>query len=408
MRRFFAYQSANELLLRRLVLAPPSGGTHLVLLRHVPTGPLSSSSSSTGPSSFPTGPMSSSSSANAARRRARARTRVRSPLDGELVPTVGSVFGCTLSNIVSYLSGRGVACERAAILRSLRRFLVPAARATSLMRGDDQPHLARGLAACRVVHAQRQFLRELNGAKRLKLDSKYGNTGTAFGATASLLGCFHVLSERPCDCAHLATDGSIVKVLRASCETLQEWLMRVGLDDNHWTALRVEFRCARRAWLAARRVQRAQLAQRASEAAEAAEAAELVRTQLSAALHAAYPIADVCEQTQMQLCECIDTGRTPPLPSLTAVQGPATAAAGEGAIAVIPLSELEGDGLGLLEARTRDGWMGSGASTISHMSSSASSSASSSSNASSIASSNASSRGSKRVLDDVCDSLSMC
>lgn len=265
---FFGYHAGRELTVRRLVLATPARRR---------------------------------SGAGAKKRKASggdggggggAHRRNRS----EEVPTCGATFGCTLGIIVAYLEGRGVPAERAHVLRSLRAQLEPAADALRTMSGEDADGLALGMASCRVVRAQRAAMDEPTP----RIDHKYGNVGTAVGATATMLAVFGVMAEVPDHCQHLIDDCSLGKALRCAEAALDNWKpSALHLPEEHWAALSAERRALRRANLAV------------CEAVDHHADRDLPPTvalqeQLAWARAAAFPSGElVTEFTQARLCERI-------------------------------------------------------------------------------------------------------
>ncbi len=283
---FFAYHKQPELGVRRLLLAPPAQG-------------------------------------EPRKRKAAGGGRART----ESHATVGATFGCLLGNITGYLEGRGLPRERAYVLRSIRTLLLPAAEALRYMRGADVPHLARGMASCRVVHAERASIREVASPDFPTIDYKYGNSCTAVGATATLLVVFGVMSTVPDHSAHFWNQGSLWKAMRCAEEALASWHPTTAcLPPEHWEALAAERRAMRRACMAAY-VAWQRLKETASSASEG------MQLLLQAAQKAAFPSgAIVNEFTQADLCariqNCQEIWHAP-----TAVAAPPP-------MVVLPLSEI--------------------------------------------------------------------
>ena len=351
-RKFFDYQAVPELTIRRLVLGAPANANEMVLMGQM--------SANQGPG-MPRKRKELDRDEDGEPAQAETTRRVQDRLDGETVATSGATFGCTLGNIVGYLSGRQIPSEKASILKSVRCFLIPAADAVRLMHGADRQYLARGLASCRVARVQRPFLRELVGRERMRIDSKYGNTGAAIGCTASLLACFSVMSERPRDNQHFVTDGSLALVLQAAANRLETWKMNAPhVDDEYWFALGVEHRCVQRAMLAARRAQHEQRRRLPAAARTIEQAMEAVREQLEWARAGAFPRnVCVCESTQEALCDQITNGdfcatqcastwreacETPSAHGVRMQEG----------VQVIPLAELGLDAIRLVRGRRAD------------------------------------------------------
>ena len=210
----------------------------------------------------------------------------------------GAVFGCTLGAIISFLKGRGVPAEKAAVMRSIRKTLQPAASALSTMQGADASHLANGLAAARVVKAQRATLKE---GREVKIDSKYGHASTAIGTTAAILSVFGYLAEVPNHALHFTLDGTLWKVLRYAEETLESWRScTVCLPPAQWQSLRAERRALRRACLAC---------WRASKVVDEGGRPLPVPAVIAKATAAAFPIGvAVDEFSQGKLCERVVRG----------------------------------------------------------------------------------------------------
>ena len=275
MKGFFDYHQQSELGVRRLLLAPP-------------------------PASTPNG------SGGHRKRKGPDAAFARGPRRTEFVDTVGATFGCTLGNITGYLEGRGLPGERAYVLRSIRTMLLPAAEALRYMRGADVPHLARGMASCRVVQAQRSALREVGAPGFPKIDHKYGNACTAVGATAAMLVAFGVMSTVPDHAAHFWREGSLWKALRCAEEALASWrAATVYLPEEHWDALNAERRAMHRACLAAYGLWKVRTDGEDAHGVQIV-GAQAMQAMLQAATRAAFPSgALVNEFTQATLCERI-------------------------------------------------------------------------------------------------------
>ena len=285
---FFAYHKQPELGARRLLLAPPLQGGR--------------------------------------EPRKRKTSDARRARTDQHQATVGASFGCLLGNITAYLEGRGLPGERAYVLRSIRTLLLPAAEALRYMRGTDVPHLARGMASCRVVHAERASIRETTNPNFPKLDYKYGNSYTAVGATATLLVVFGVMSTVPDHSAHFWNEGSLWKAMRCAEEALASWHpATMSLPTEHWEALAAERRAMHRACIAAY-VMWKRLRDTATGASEG------MQLLLQAAQKAAFPSgAIVNEFTQADLCARIHNAQEIwHAPTTTAVPP----------MVVLPLSEI--------------------------------------------------------------------
>lgn len=160
------------------------------------------------------------------------------------VTVCGSAFGTTLGSVCAYLEGRGVPGEKAYVLRSVRTQLLPIAEALKTLRGTDGTFLSRGLASCRVAHAQRAAISE----PLARIDSKYGNPYTCLGATAAILATFGVMCAVPSHAQHLVHDNSLVKALRCVVEQLEHWRSSTcAMAEDAWQALDAERRALQRA-----------------------------------------------------------------------------------------------------------------------------------------------------------------
>jgi len=306
---FFAYHKQPELGLRRLLLAPPP--------------PLSGVGAGAGE------PRKRKVAGASGTSLPRARSDTH--------PTVGATFGCLLGNITAYLEGRGLPRERAYVLRSIRTLLLPAAEALRYMRGADVPHLARGMASCRVVQAERSSLPEISAPNFPTIDYKYGNSCTTVGATATLLVVFGVMSTVPDHSVHFWKEGSLWKALRCAEEALNSWRPSTAcMDETHWQALGAERRAMHRACLAAyvtwKRLTEPTPAEAATTTVGATEGMQLM---LQAAQRAAYPSgAIVNEYTQAELCSRIQNAQEIwEVPTMTSAQTVVP-------MVVLPLSEI--------------------------------------------------------------------
>jgi len=212
------------------------------------------------------------------------------------VPVCGSAFGTTLGSVCTYLEGRGVPGERAYVLRSVRTQLLPIADAIKSMRGTDVIFLSRGLASCRVAHAQRVAITE----PLAKIDSKYGNPYTCLGATAAILACFGVMATVPLHARHLVDDNSFVKTLRCVLDQLDHWRSSAcAMAEDAWQALNAERRALRRATDGARL---------AAYVWQDAPPHELIMRQIEWARIGAFPCNTlVNEFTQPNLLRAIET-----------------------------------------------------------------------------------------------------
>lgn len=324
---FFDYNKDRTLTLRRLILAPP--GTRVEHLRKVRR----SRTVSKGISKRGAG-----AGAGAAL----------------TIPTYGATFGCSLGNIVEYLQGRpglkGLGARPAEVPRIIKELstqLQQVKESMALMQGNDAPLLAQGLAALRIVGEQRKHIPELNA---LKVDSRKGHPGAAFGATAAIVAVFGIMAADPTGAAskHFAADNSLPRVLACAEEHLKDWRPAHGVrvPAEHWASLQAERRAIERARIAAETAVAACKTRKLSPS-------EAVKLQLEMTAAAAFPSGGikVDAETQAVLCEAARSGKP-----LQAPKAPFGMHAPSPPSSVVPLSEISGETLvtGGADSRSSD------------------------------------------------------
>ena len=188
----------------------------------------------------------------------------------------GTVFGCSLGNLMHHACGRKHRLMHG--MRALRRALAPAGRALGCSVGRDRPLLVRGLACHRVLLAQGRKLLELKRAPAI--DSKTGHVGVALGATAALLVAFECMALDPRDAPMLS--AQLATCMRDTHSALVHWHTPDTLDSDMRFAQDVEIRALERALMGVTR------AQEASESSGLAAPAVL-RLQLDCYRRAAWP-----------------------------------------------------------------------------------------------------------------------
>ena len=250
---FFAYQGSRSLTLRRLILAEPTTSA-----AHLRSGV----------------------GTNTCRKRSRVSRveRVERVEREEMVASCGCTFGFSLGNVVAYLQGRRIPCERVHILNRIRAILAPAAQTLTSMTGADAPFLRLGFGSLLVVGAQRAHLPELAPGAIPKLDARYARAHVAIGATAAIIASVGVMASVKEDARHLERDSSLSKVLRCAECHLRFWKTSHGLSlpAEHFSALQAERRALQRAVVGAE---------------AAAEAGADMERQIERALAAAFPAA---------------------------------------------------------------------------------------------------------------------
>lgn len=156
------------------------------------------------------------------------------------VTTSSCVFGCTLGNMVSHLllPRARKAHVLTLIAEQLKRMSALLARSS----GPDVDRLGRGLAAGYVVRSQ---LRRLPELAQIKLDCRYGNTGTAIGATASVLTAIGILLNKG-NCEWFHKRAVLLSALVRSEAYLTDWHSRSS-DVDALAVLACERRAIARA-----------------------------------------------------------------------------------------------------------------------------------------------------------------
>jgi hypothetical protein len=117
-----------------------------------------------------------------------------------------------LGNLVHF--ARGQKHRLYLVMRTLRDQLEAVATAASTLRGDDRPHIIRGLAVHRVLSDQAKRLPELKHAP--PVDSKMGHCAVAIGVAASVLIVFAslLIDEKEASLQSLAETQALERKLR--------------------------------------------------------------------------------------------------------------------------------------------------------------------------------------------------
>lgn len=206
----------------------------------------------------------------------------------------GTVFGCTLGNLMQH--SRGQKHRLMYAMRALRNALAPAGRALSTSAGEDIGVLVRGLACHRVLQIQFRKLRELKRAPAI--DSKMGHIGVVLGTAASLMVAFECMALDEDDAPTLRSQISMC--LSDAHTGLASWRSPDNLDDDMRHALDVEIRALERARFAI---------SRATDLSDGMDAAASVRMQLDCFRRAAWPRNETLgKETHTCVLERIRTG----------------------------------------------------------------------------------------------------
>ena len=206
--------------------------------------------------------------------------------------------------------------------------------------------MAQGLAALRIVGEQRKHIPELNA---LKVDSRKGHPGAAFGATAAIVAVFGIMAADPTGEAskHFAADNSLPRVLACAEEHLKDRQPAYGVrvPAEHWASLQAERRAIERARIAA------ETAVAACETRKLPPR-EAVKLQLEMTAAAAFPSGGikVDAETQAVLCEAARSGKQ------CKCQKRRLACTRHHPSSVVPLSEISGEALvtGGADSRSSD------------------------------------------------------
>ena len=273
--------------------------------------------------------------------------------------TRGTIFGSTLKSILDFV---GVPLTRQSCVTSIRcllRFFEPTSYAISTLYGNDKPHLNNGMGAFCVAKRQVKYMHELREAKRSFL-SRVGLKEMAFGATASLLASYHLLSEGkdpnyPRDprsmsllCEQLVANAKILD------EMLGNWPAAINYNTSNdcgmgggygarqpWEnpiteALHAEARCIRRARAAAN-------AARVYSTVHFLSPKDTLRLHIEWMRAAAWPQNTPCDaETHSQLCADIVVGKASHLYSSPSFSSPSASSysSSPSSSSAIPLAAL--------------------------------------------------------------------
>ena len=271
----------------RLAWQAPSAGGALLVLRRLLVAPRSTGRSG--------GPL---------------RTEHRRGVNETQHCSDGTVYGCTMGNLMQHCRNPVNKRPLKTSMALLRKVLLGASRALGRTTGPDVEHLVRGMACHRVLKAQGKRLRELRKAPAI--DSKTGHVGQVVGAALSVLVAFECMAEHKPDRAGLG--AQLGASLRDAHGAVSRWRLPDVYDDCMREAMRAESRALERAQLA---VARAQLVGKKLPECEA------VRLQLDCYRRAVWPAGEElsCE-SHAQVCQRISSGELVDLePSVTGLHG---------------------------------------------------------------------------------------
>jgi hypothetical protein len=161
----------------------------------------------------------------------------------------GTVFGCTLGNLMHHARARKYRLMRA--MKVCRQVLERAGNGLSTATGDDRDVLVRGLACHRVLQAQGRKLHELKHAP--EIDYKMGHKGVVVGASASILIAFECMALDPEDTEGLCSQ--LMHTLRDAHTALASWRLPENVDMEMREAKGAEVRTLERARVGVARAQ---------------------------------------------------------------------------------------------------------------------------------------------------------
>lgn len=191
----------------------------------------------------------------------------------------GTVFGCTLGNLVHHTRRVTDAKPLSKVMTALHRALGPAGRALHLCTGPDAAQLVRGMVCHRVLAAQGKRLHELKRCP--KIDSQSGHVGVVLGASAAILVAFECMAAHRADCDGL--DAQLSACLRDAQTALVGWRLPDVVMDGMREARNAEVRALERARIGVSRAQ---------ESCEALEPHAALRLQLDCYRRAVWPAGE--------------------------------------------------------------------------------------------------------------------
>tara|TARA_B100001173_G_scaffold265829_1_gene241072 strand:- start:3704 stop:4786 length:1083 start_codon:yes stop_codon:yes gene_type:complete len=213
---------------------------------------------------------------------------------GELTPSVGGVYGCTFGNIVDFCKPNNA--KRSVVAKRISKFIEYILRLSRQLSGLDAPYLSMGLDGSRVSRTQRKVIKEL---ARTKLDSKYGYTSTAVGATAAIITSIWMLLT-PQNAEDIMKSDTLAHALASAESALHNWPVAASdVPQTHESALDAECRALHRA------IKSAEIgANLASDHNKSPY--EIVMSQLHFALLGAFPPRKLQEDSQSDTLDMID------------------------------------------------------------------------------------------------------
>lgn len=205
----------------------------------------------------------------------------------------GTVFGCTLGNLMHHCRGRKHKLMHA--MRVARKVLQNAGDALGHASGNDRDVLVRALACHRVLRMQGRKLGELKRAP--DIDYKMGHVGVVVGASAAILVAFECMSVDAADTEGLGSQ--LMHCLRDAHTAVASWRLPSNLDNDMRDARMVEVRALERARMGVCRAQ--QLCGGLSDA-------DAMRLQLDFYRRAVWPMGCIDDDAHGDILERIGTG----------------------------------------------------------------------------------------------------
>lgn len=196
----------------------------------------------------------------------------------------GTVFGCTLGNLVHHVRRATDGRPLCRVMVALRRALAPAGRALQSATGHDVAHLVRGMACHRVLAAQGKRLKELKRCP--PIDSRTGHVGIVLGISAAVLVAFECMAAHEADCDGL--DAQLSACLRDAQTALVAWRLPEVYMDGMRQARDAEVRALERGRIGVSRAQ---------ERCTALEPHAAMRLQLDCYRRAVWPAGEQLNDT---------------------------------------------------------------------------------------------------------------
>lgn len=236
----------------------------------------------------------------------------------------GTVFGCTLGNLVHHARRITDGRPLCRVMTTLRRALAPAGRALQSATGCDAAHLVRGMACHRVLAAQGKRLQELKRCP--PIDSRTGHVGIVLGISTAVLVAFECMAAHEVDCDGLGVQFSAC--LRDAQTALVAWRLPDVYMDGMREARDSEVRALERGRMGVSRAQ---------ERCAALDPPAAMRLQLDCYRRAVWPAGEeLSDRSHLGVLRRIKSGELVDLEHDALASG--SAAPGVATLAALPLA----------------------------------------------------------------------